>query len=107
MSDYVLWASEIGEYEYCARAWWLGWVRGEERLDQAKLAAGVKRHAQHGQQVAVAGWARRLAIVLLGLAVLLALAWLFKIPEVEVVTLLALAVLAASVLILVRLAGRR
>ena len=106
MSDYVLWASEIGEYEYCARAWWLGWVRGEERANQARLAAGVQRHAQHGQQVAIAGCVQRLAIVLLGLAGLLVLAWLFKIPEVQVVTLLALAVLAASVLILIRLAGK-
>ncbi|MBM3134298.1 MAG: hypothetical protein FJZ89_03230 [Chloroflexi bacterium] len=107
MSDYVLWASEIGEYEYCARAWWLGWVRGEERADQARLAAGVQRHAQHGQQVIVADWARRLAIALLALAGLLVLAWLFKIPEVQVVTLLALAVLAASVWILIRLARKR
>jgi hypothetical protein len=107
MSDYVLWASEIGEYAYCARAWWLGWVRGEERANQEKLAAGVKRHAQHGQQVVVAGWARRLGIALLALGGLLVLAWLFKIPEVEVVTLLAVAVLAASVLILIRLAGKR
>mgnify|MGYP006270613895 CR=1 FL=1 len=107
MSDYVLWASEIGEYEYCARAWWLGWVQGEERANQAKLAAGAQRHAQHGQQVVVATWARRLAIALLALAGLLVLAWRFKIPEVTVVTLLALAVLAASVLLLIRLAGKR
>ena len=107
MSDYVLWASEIGEYEYCARAWWLGWVQGKERANQAKLAAGVQRHAQHDQQVAIAGCARRLGIALLALAGLLVLAWLFRIPEVEVVTLLTLAVLAASVLILSRLAGRR
>jgi len=106
MSD-VLWASEIGEYVYCARAWWLGWVRGEERLNQAQLAAGVQRHAQHGQQVVVAAWVRRLGIGLLALGGLLVLAWLFRIPEVEVVTLLALAVLAASVLIIIRLAGRR
>jgi len=110
MSDYVLWASEIGEYEYCARAWWLGWVRGEERADQEKLAAGVRRHVQHGQQVAVAGWVRRLAIVLLGLAGLLALAWLSgrrTITEMDVVNLLTLALFLAMFWILSRLVGRR
>ncbi len=78
MSDYVLWASEVGEYAYCARAWWLGWVRGEERTNQEKLSAGVRRHVRHGQQVAVAGWAQRLAIVLLTLAVFLALFWILS-----------------------------
>ncbi len=73
----VIRASEIGEYVYCHRAWWLGRVQGVESANRAQLAAGIARHRAHGQMVRRASGLRRLAIVLLlaaiGLALLLAL----------------------------------
>jgi CRISPR/Cas system-associated exonuclease Cas4 (RecB family) len=58
-------ASEIGEYVYCARAWWLRRVAGEQPEGAARRAAGVRRHARHGLAVALsrlALWAGLLAL---------------------------------------------
>ncbi len=44
-------ASEVGEYIYCARAWWLRRTADLEPSGSAvptRLAAGVGRHARHG-----------------------------------------------------------
>jgi hypothetical protein len=44
-------ASEVGEYIYCARAWWLRRTADLEPSGSAvpaRLAAGVRRHARHG-----------------------------------------------------------
>ncbi len=64
-------ASEIGEYTYCARAWWLGRVQGVERADDAPLIAGTGRHRRHGRAVNLAVWAWRIGLVLLAMAVVL------------------------------------
>lgn len=45
-------ASEIGEYVYCARAWWLRRVVGEEPTGQAQREAGTLHHARHSRAVA-------------------------------------------------------
>jgi hypothetical protein len=63
----VVRASELGEYEYCHRAWWFHAIQGRESANLAELAAGTARHARHGRQVG-------LALALRGLAVFLALA---------------------------------
>ena len=61
----VIRASEIGEYVFCHRAWWLHQVQGQASANVRELADGVARHAQHGRRVGVATALRALAVVLL------------------------------------------
>lgn len=58
-------ASEVGEYVFCARAWWLRRVQGVEPAGQERRAAGTARHRAHGRTLALS----RIALVL-GLAFL-------------------------------------
>ena len=67
----VIRASEIGEYVFCHRAWWLHQIEGETSANTRALADGTAQHAQHGRLVSLAGALRRLTVVLL-LAALLA-----------------------------------
>ncbi len=64
-------ASEIGEYIYCHRAWWLGRVKGVENANRAQMDAGVLRHRAHGRTVRRAEVLQRAAIALALLAVVL------------------------------------
>jgi CRISPR/Cas system-associated exonuclease Cas4 (RecB family) len=57
-------ASEIGEYVFCARAWWLRRVEGLEPANQERREHGTRRHVRHGQRL-------RLSSQLLTIAVLL------------------------------------
>lgn len=50
-------ASEVGEFVYCARAWWLRRVAGEEPEGRERREAGVALHAAHGRAVGLSGWA--------------------------------------------------
>ncbi|MFI5248502.1 MAG: hypothetical protein ACHQTF_00955 [Gemmatimonadales bacterium] len=68
-------ASEIGTYEYCARAYWLQRVQRIERPagTGSRLADGTGHHRAHGRRVA---WQRRLAraavaLILAGILLLL------------------------------------
>ena len=65
-------ASEVGEYVYCARAWWLRRVAGAEPTGQARRSLGVIRHARHSRAVALSGGLLWLAglLLLVGLALL-------------------------------------
>jgi hypothetical protein len=74
--DQVIRASELAQYAYCARAWWLGSVEGVQPSNVRQLEAGTVAHARHGARVALAGWLGRAALVCLALGVALALAWL-------------------------------
>lgn len=60
----VIRASEIGEYVYCHRAWWLGRVKGVENANRAQMGAGVERHRAHGQVVRRAQLLQRAGLVL-------------------------------------------
>lgn len=62
-------ASEIGEYVYCRRAWWLRRVRGAASANIAQMQAGVRHHERHGRLVRHSIWAQRVAYVALFLAV--------------------------------------
>ena len=75
----ILRASEIGEYVFCHRAWWLHRVQGFESANRALMEAGVIRHAQHGRAVQHAAALRRTAIVILVVALFFALAFIFAI----------------------------
>ena len=60
----VIRASEIGEYVYCHRAWWLRHVQGLASANTRELAAGTAAHAGHGRLVGVAAALRLLALLL-------------------------------------------
>ena len=67
----VIRASEIGEYVFCRRAWWLRHVEGHASANVRELAEGTATHARHGLGVALAGGLRVLALLLLAGAALL------------------------------------
>ena len=71
--DRIIRASEIGQYEYCARAWWLGRVLGYRSHNVEEMTAGAEQHANHGQQVVSYHHWRRLAYFLLSLATVVGL----------------------------------
>ena len=58
-------ASEIGQYVFCRRAWWLGAVQGYRPVDETALSAGAKAHLQHGRSVAASQRWQRVGYVLL------------------------------------------
>ena len=60
----VIRASEIGQWAYCQRAWWLA-RQGHENRNVAALQAGIQAHTAHGQNVAAAQRSRILAFALL------------------------------------------
>ncbi|MBN1642478.1 MAG: hypothetical protein JXA09_14680 [Anaerolineae bacterium] len=68
-------ASEVGQYAYCARAWWLGTVEGITPVDPYLLTQGARQHERHGWRVALARVVRRLALGLLAAAALGLLGW--------------------------------
>jgi hypothetical protein len=47
----ILRASEIGEYVFCHRAWWLDRVLGIESAHREQMDAGIAQHAAHGRAV--------------------------------------------------------
>jgi CRISPR/Cas system-associated exonuclease Cas4 (RecB family) len=54
-------ASEIGEYVYCARAWWLRTEGYEPTSGHQARQSGEQWHLKHGQAVMHAQRMRRLA----------------------------------------------
>ena len=76
MPERIIRASEIGQYVFCAKAWYLGAVEGVSPTNVRALEAGASAHAQHGRAVASAGLARRAAMVMLAIGLGLAIAWL-------------------------------
>lgn len=66
-------ASELAQYGFCRRAWWLGTVKGLPSRNEAAREQGVRHHRQHGRQVELARWWRRVALVLLGSGLLILL----------------------------------
>jgi hypothetical protein len=76
--DDVIRASEIGQYVYCARAWWLGQVLGYRSTNVAAMREGAARHRFHGRQVEAYHRLRWLAIALLVLAGMALLIWLLS-----------------------------
>lgn len=69
MSYRTIRASEIAEYLYCRRAWWLSHVAGYEVQETEAMAAGSAYHHEHGGLLWRAAAARWLAYVLVFLAV--------------------------------------
>jgi hypothetical protein len=73
-------ASEIGEYVFCRRAWWLRVVQGHVSANVADLTAGTAAHAQHGRAVGASSALRLVALLLLAAAVAAGLWTLFPSP---------------------------
>jgi hypothetical protein len=74
--QHVISASEVGEYAYCAKAWYL--KRCGAAAQGEHLAAGTAFHTRHGNEVARVARLKRAsnALVLLALLLLIALCWL-------------------------------
>ncbi len=70
----VIRASEIGEYVFCRRAWWLRHVQGFNSANVRELAEGTATHARHGWLVRLSSALRVAALILLAVAVLLFIA---------------------------------
>ena len=72
MSNHIIRASEIGQYDFCAKAWWLGSIDGVQPSNIRELQAGTAAHEQHGRQVQRASQLQRAAmgLVVLGVIVL-------------------------------------
>jgi len=66
--DDLVRASELSQYAYCARAWWLGRVMGYRSANVEAMNAGTARHRAHGRSVEGAYRLQRLALALLVLA---------------------------------------
>ncbi len=69
----VIRASELGQYAYCARAWWLQRVAGVTPINTQDLAAGTAAHERHGRGVWLAGALRWVALALIVVAVVVAM----------------------------------
>ncbi len=69
-------ASEIGQYAYCAKAWWLSRVEGVQPSNLRQLEAGTAAHTRHGAQVVASALLARVALACLALGGLLAVIWL-------------------------------
>ena len=65
MSEQWIRASEISNYVYCRRAWWLQRMQGYSSENVRELGEGMAYHQQHGRSLARAIWTRRLAYALL------------------------------------------
>jgi hypothetical protein len=72
-------ASQVGQYAFCARAWWLGTVEKREPAHRARLDAGQVMHERHGWTIALARAGTRLALILVGAAALALAAWVILI----------------------------
>jgi len=72
--DDLVRASELSQYAYCARAWWLGRVMGCRSANVEAMQAGTARHHAHGRTVEGAYRLRRLALTLIVLAALVLIA---------------------------------
>ena len=71
MSDQWIRASEIGDYLYCRRSWWLKRSRGVAAQNVRELERGEQYHQQHGQLVQQSVWLRRAAYMLIFVVVAL------------------------------------
>jgi CRISPR/Cas system-associated exonuclease Cas4 (RecB family) len=72
----VIRASELAQYSYCAKAWWLSTVLGKGSSNTREMQSGTVAHQQHGRNVWLSSVLRIAAIILVivaGLVLLMAL----------------------------------
>lgn len=63
-------ASEIGQYVYCPRAWWLARVEGRSSENTEELTYGQNAHRRHGRAVGATRAWQRAAYALIGAGLL-------------------------------------
>ena len=71
----IIRASEVGQYAFCARAWWLGRILGYRSANLEAMARGTSSHLLHGRVVERYHLLRRVAASLILLAVIALAAW--------------------------------
>lgn len=66
-------ASDVEEYVFCPRAWWLRRIRGIEPGSQERLDEGYDFHRYHRRQVLTLNrlWVVGIALLLVGLCFIL------------------------------------
>lgn len=64
----VIRASELAQYGYCAKAWWLGSVLGKASTNVREMQSGTAAHQQHGRAVWLSSALRIAAIALVVVA---------------------------------------
>ncbi len=69
----VVRASELAQYRYCARAWWLGSVLGKPSTNTREIHSGTAAHQRHGRAVWLSSALRIAAIALAALAMIVLL----------------------------------
>ena len=74
----IIRASEIGEYVFCHRAWWLHQIQGVESANRELMRAGVVKHQAHGQAVIRSNALQRAAILFLFIAIAAAILFAFS-----------------------------
>ncbi len=74
-SRHVIRASEIGQFAYCRRAWYLGSVLGLPSANVAAMESGLETHRRHGRRVYAALIFQRVGIGLAVLGALALVAW--------------------------------
>jgi hypothetical protein len=72
-------ASQIGQYAFCAYAWWLSVVEKHQPIDMGAIEAGTDLHERHGWRVSLARGFSRLALTALGIALLFLLIWVITV----------------------------
>lgn len=66
-------ASEVADFTYCARSWWLRRVAGEEPTGHERRTAGVLLHARHGRAVSMSSAMLWMGVIALAAGMLLLL----------------------------------
>jgi len=74
-SERIIRASEVGQYAYCARAWWLGSVQGPPSSHQREMVVGEAVHLHHGKGTRGSLVLARLAYAVLLSAVVVGVVW--------------------------------
>ncbi len=72
-------ASELAQYSFCQRAWWLSTVKRIPSNNQAALTRGTQTHSDHADQVRAALRWRQASFFLFGgggLLLIIVLVWL-------------------------------
>ena len=72
----IIRASEVSQYVFCARAWWLRRVKGYRSTNVRAMRRGTARHEAHGRAVEGYLLLRKLAVVLVVLGGILLAVWL-------------------------------
>ena len=80
-SGTIIRASELGQYSFCARSWWLEHVQGIPSVNVREMASGIQAHRAHGRSVERYVLLQWLAYGLLFLAVVLGFLALYAWPR--------------------------